>query len=519
MTNFSPSLVGVRAQTEANMRLLPVAAMREVDAAAIAGGIPGSALMEAAGAAVAARARARLPAGGRALVLCGPGNNGGDGFVAARLLAEAGYAVDLRLLGDRGALGGDAAVAAKAWTGPVGQIDATDLPSCDLVIDALFGAGLSRDLDGDARAVVEALNSGRRPVLAVDVPSGLDGDTGAIRGAAIRATETVTFVTLKPGHLLQPGRGLCGQLSVADIGTGAAAFETGLAACSAPLYRNAPDLWATLFPQLTGASHKYTRGHALVLSGPATKTGAARLAARGALRVGAGLVTVASPAGAVAENAAHLTAIMLRSCETPDDLDDLLTDERLNVVLAGPGLGTGEATRERVAVAAAAGRRLVLDADALTSFSGQARLLAAHLADGDSRAVLTPHAGEFTRLFNGTEAMADGADKVARARAAAALTGAVVVYKGADTVIADPDGRVAINDHGSPYLGTAGSGDVLGGLIAGLLAQGMPPFEAAAAGVWLHGDAGLRHGPGLIAEDIPDLMPAVLGGLAEASLT
>ncbi len=460
-----------------------------------------------------AGSRARLPTGGRALVLCGPGNNGGDGFVAARLLAEHGYAVDLRLLGDRGALTGDVALAAGSWTGPVGPVFSGELPPCDLVIDALFGAGLSRDLDGDARALVEAVNAGGHPVLAVDIPSGIDGDTGAVRGAAIRATETVTFVTLKPGHLLQPGRSLCGPLNVADIGTGPAALEAGLAACRAPLDRNGPDLWATAFPRLTGASHKYTRGHALVLSGPATKTGAARLAARGALRIGAGLVTIASPPGALAENAAHLTAIMLRSCETADDLDDLLTDERLNVVLAGPGLGAGEPTRERVAVAASAGRGLVLDADALTSFSGQARLLAAHLEDGAARAVLTPHAGEFARLFEGTPAMAEGADKVARARAAASLTGAVVVFKGADTVIASPDGRAAINDHGSPYLGTAGSGDVLAGLIAGLMAQGMEPFEAAAAAVWLHGDAGLRHGPGLIAEDIPELMPAVLRDL------
>ncbi|WP_267357161.1 MULTISPECIES: NAD(P)H-hydrate dehydratase [unclassified Methylobacterium] len=499
------------------MRLLTVAAMRQVDAAAIAGGIPGRTLMEAAGAAVADRARALLPAGGCALVLCGPGNNGGDGFVAARLLAEDGYAVDLRLLGDRGALTGDAALAANTWTGPVRPIFSEELPPCDLVIDALFGAGLSRDLDGDARALVEAVNASGHPILAVDIPSGIDGDTGAVRGAAIRATETVTFVTLKPGHLLQPGRSLCGRLSVADIGTGPAALEAGLAACGAPLDRSGPDLWATAFPRLTGASHKYTRGHALVLSGPATKTGAARLAARGALRIGAGLVTIASPAGALAENAAHLTAIMLRPCETADDLDDLLTDERLNVVLAGPGLGAGEPTRERVAVAASAGRGLVLDADALTSFSGQARLLAAHLEDGAARAVLTPHAGEFARLFDGTPAMDEGADKVARARAAASLTGAVVVYKGADTVIASPDGRAAINDHGSPYLGTAGSGDVLAGLIAGLMAQGMEPFEAAAAAVWLHGDAGLRHGPGLIAEDIPELMPAVLNDLEVAA--
>jgi len=500
------------------MQVLTVAAMRRVDAAAIDGGIPGRRLMEAAGTAVAERAAMRLPEGGRVLVLCGPGNNGGDGFVAARLLAERGYAVDLRLLGERGALTGDAALASEAWTGRVQAAVGDALPPCDLVIDALFGAGLSRDLDGAARTLVEAVNASGCPVLAVDVPSGVDGDTGAVRGVAIRAVETVTFVAFKPGHLLQPGRGLCGHRHLADIGAGQAALEAGRTAATPPLYRNGPELWAPTFPRLTGESHKYTRGHALILSGPATKTGAARLAARGALRVGAGLVTLASPQAALAENAAQLTAIMLRPCETADDLDDMLTDERLNVVLAGPGLGIGEPTRERIAVAAAAGRGLVLDADALTSFAGQAPLLAAHLADGHAQAILTPHEGEFTRLFSGTEATAEGSDKVARTRAAAALTGAVVVLKGSDTVIASPDGRAAINDHGSPYLGTAGSGDVLGGLIAGLLAQGMPPFEAAAAGVWLHGDAGLRHGPGLIAEDLPDLMPAVLRGLLDAAL-
>jgi hydroxyethylthiazole kinase-like uncharacterized protein yjeF len=517
MAHLWSRLIGTRAEAEMNMHVLTTAAMRRVDATAIDGGVPGLKLMEAAGAAVADRARARLPTHGHAVVLCGPGNNGGDGFVAARLLVEAGYAIDLFCLDAISALTGDAALAAQAWLGPVRQPSSDALPTCDLVIDALFGAGLSRDLDGSVRALVEAVNEAGVPVLAVDVPSGVDGDTGAVRGAAIQAAETVTFVTFKPGHLLQPGRGLCGQLSLADIGTGPEALEAGLVVCP-HLHRNGPDLWAADFPRLTGASHKYTRGHALVLSGPATKTGAARLAARGALRVGAGLVTVASPSAALAENAAHLTAIMLRACESADDLDDLLTDERLNVILAGPGLGTGEPTREHVAVAASAGRGLVLDADALTSFSGQAPLLAAHLADGQAHAVLTPHAGEFARLFENTDATAEGADKVARTRAAAALSGAVVVLKGADTVIASPDGRAAINDHSSPYLGTAGSGDVLSGLIAGLMAQGMPPFEAAAAGVWLHGDAGLRHGPGLIAEDIPELMPAVLRAVMEAEL-
>ena len=496
-------------------RLLTVEAMAAVDAAAIAGGVPGLALMRAAGAAVAERARALVPAGGRVLVLCGPGNNGGDGFVAARRLVDAGHAVDLALLGSREALSGDAALAAADWAGPVADAAQADPVRAGLVIDALFGAGLSRDLAGAARALVERVNGAGRPVLAIDVPSGVDGDTGAIRGAAIRATETVTFVALKTGHMLQPGRGLCGRLHVAEIGTGPAALEAGFAACAPPVFRNGPDLWGAAFPRLTGASHKYTRGHALVLSGPATRTGAARLAARGALRVGAGLVTVASPERALPENAAHLTAIMLRACDSADDLDDLLTDARINVVLAGPGLGVGEPTRDLVAVAASAGRGLVLDADALTSFKGQVRLLAAHIADGGAQAVLTPHAGEFAKLFAGTGAVADGIGKVERTRRAAALAGAVVVLKGADTVIAAPDGRAAINDHGTPWLGTAGSGDVLGGLIAGLLAQGMPPFEAAAAGVWLHGDAGLRHGPGLIAEDLPELMPQVLSGLLD----
>ncbi|SFG34416.1 NAD(P)H-hydrate dehydratase [Methylobacterium gossipiicola] len=506
-------------------RLLTVEAMRRVDAAAIARGVPGTSLMERAGAAVAARVRAHLPEGGRVLVLCGPGNNGGDGFVAARLLRDAGIAVDLVALvpvtdlsGDAAAAAaasfkGDAAAAAAAWTGPVlAPADLTDVHGYGLVVDALFGAGLSRDLEGDAAVLVERLGCTTAPVIAVDVPSGIDGDTGAVRGCAVRAVETVTFVALKPGHLLQPGQDRCGIVHVAEIGTDAADLTAGFGA-DAPLWRNGPDLWRRTFPRLAAASHKYTRGHALVLSGPAHRTGAARLAARAALRVGAGLVTLAAPPNAMAENAAHLTAIMLRACEGADDLDDLLVDERLNVVVAGPGLGVGEATRDLVAVAAGAGRHLVLDADALTSFKGRARLLAAHIADGASQAVLTPHAGEFARLFEGTDAVADDLSKLERARRAAALTATVVVFKGADTVVAAPDGRAAINDHGTPYLGTAGSGDVLSGLIAGLLAQGMPLFEAAAAAVWMHGDAGRRHGPGLIAEDIPELMPAVLRGI------
>ena len=505
-------MVEARAEFKIGTRVLSVSAVGKLDAAAIADGVPGISLMEAAGAAVAARAQVLAPKGRHVLVLCGPGNNGGDGFVAARILEGEGYSVSLVLLGERGALKGDAALAAAQWAGPVLAALPRDLADVGLVIDALFGAGLSRDLDGAALAMVEIVRAARLPVLSVDVPSGVDGESGAVRGAAFEAVETVTFVALKPAHLLEPGRSLCGQVHVAQIGAGEAAIAAGLAASLPPLHHNGPDLWRMDFPRLTRASHKYTRGHAVIVSGPATKTGAARLAARAALRIGAGLVTLASPAAALAENAAHVTAIMLRRCEEPDDLDDLLTDERLNAVLLGPGLGVGEPTRDRVAVAASAGRRLVLDADALTSFAGGARHLAGLIAEGGGEAVLTPHAGEFARLFDDTKVMQAGS-KVERARAAAAMTGAVMVFKGSDTVVAHPDGRAAINDHGTPYLGTAGSGDVLGGLIAGLLAQGMPTFEAACAAVWLHGDAGLRHGPGLIAEDIPELMPTVLRSL------
>ncbi|ACL62145.1 bifunctional ADP-dependent NAD(P)H-hydrate dehydratase/NAD(P)H-hydrate epimerase [Methylobacterium nodulans] len=487
------------------IQLLTNAEMRRADAAAIAAGTDGFTLMRRAGTAVAERALARTGEGARILVLCGPGNNGGDGFVAASALAAAGRRVEVALLGARDALKGDAATAAASWTGPVADAAAAEPAGCDLVIDALFGAGLARPVDGAAQALIERVNGSGVPVLAVDVPSGLDGDSGEERGIAVQASETVTFVRPKPGHLLFPGRSLCGPVTVAEIGIADAIVE-GLGART---FANAPALWAAAFPRLNETSHKYTRGHAVVVSGPATRTGAARLSARGALRIGAGLVTVASPQTALAENAAHLTAIMLRACNGADDLEDLLVDERLNAIAAGPGLGRGGATRGIVRVAAEAGRGLVLDADALTSFKGRTGDLAQHLRAGAPRAVLTPHAGEFARLFDDVAAVPPGS-KLERARSAAAFLGAVLVFKGADTVIAAPDGRAAINHNGTPWLGTAGSGDVLTGLILGLLAQGMPPFEAACAAVWMHAEAGRQHGPGLIAEDLPELMPRVL---------
>jgi NAD(P)H-hydrate epimerase len=353
------------------------------------------------------------------------------------------------------------------------------------------------------------MNASGRPILAVDVPSGIDGDTGAVRGTAVRATRTVTFARRKPGHLLFPGRAHCGQVAVADIGIG----DETVAAVHGGLHANGPGLWAHAFPRPSLDTHKYRRGHALVLSGGATRTGAARLAAIGALRAGAGLVTLASPVDALAVNAAHLTAVMLRRCDGAADLAELLADRRFTAVALGPALGVGPQTREMVAAVLAAERGAVLDADALTSFEGAAADLA-RLAEGRPQPpVLTPHEGEFSRLFSNEAEILQGESKLDRARRAAAFLHAVVVLKGPDTVIAAPDGRAAINGNGTPHLATAGSGDVLTGVAAGLLAQGMAPFEAACAAVWVHAEAGRRFGPGLISEDIPGQIPAVLGEL------
>ncbi|MGV6872428.1 NAD(P)H-hydrate dehydratase [Pseudochelatococcus sp. B33] len=518
--------------------LLTTDRMREADRRTIEAGTPGYTLMQRAGHAVADRAvqllakrteisrteisRTELSraetspfrpgdAGGRiAAVLCGPGNNGGDGFVAARVLAARGFTVRLGLFGSLEALKGDAAEAAADWSGDVLATADVDLGDAHVIVDALLGAGLDRDLPPELQHLVQRINDAPAPVVAVDTPTGIDGDSGAVRGAAVMADVTVTFARAKPGHYLYPGRAHCGVLHVDDIGIASALVEE----LSAGLVVNRPEalIRTALLPAAT--AHKYGRGHALVASGGATHTGAARLAARAALRVGAGLVTVASPRDALAENAAHLTAVMLREADTPEAFGELLADARFNAVAVGPAAGVGERTIALARAAAAAERALVLDADVLTSFSGDAPALTAAIAPAREKGVvLTPHDGEFTRLFANVPDIAAGPSKLVRAQRAAALTGAVVVLKGADTVIAAPDGRAAINDNGTPWLATAGSGDVLAGLVAGLLAQGLPAYDAACAAVWLHGAAGQRLGPGLIAEDLPEALPQVLKGL------
>lgn len=484
--------------------LLTPSEMKKADLSAVRSGTPSVVLMRNAGVAVAATAREMAARGSRIVVLAGPGQNGGDGIVAATLLLAEGYAVSLFLLGRREALYGDAAIVAKDWPHSMAPVENADLSQADLVIDALFGGGLSRDIEGSAKAAIEKSNMTGKPVLAVDLPSGIDGETGAVRGIAIRATRTVTFAARKPGHVLIPGRAFAGDVILAEIGVG----PDDLRSSGARLHLNGPALWNAALPRPSLDSHKYDRGHVLVASGGATRTGAARLAARAALRIGAGVVTIASPPEALGVNAANLTAIMLRGCEGAEGLHAILADERLNALVVGPALGVSPVTRAMVAVAAQARRRLVLDADALTSFEGLASEL--HQGFRSAPTVITPHDGEFKRLFKGHPDILDPPSKIERARRAAAYLGAVTVLKGADTVIAAPDGRAALSGNGTPYLGTAGSGDVLCGIIAGLMAQHLPAFEAAAAGVWIHAEAGSAFGPGLISEDLPELIPHIL---------
>ena len=476
-----------------------VAETRAADAAAIESGVPGSLLMERAGTAVAEAVAARWSPR-PVVVLCGPGNNGGDGWVAARLLAQAGWPVGVAALGDRAGLKGDAAAAAAAWTGEVRSLPKAEAPAEGLVIDALFGAGLARPLESSAQAALRRSTAKGAALVAVDLPSGLGGDTGAPLGFAPQAALTVTFHAKKPAHVLEPGRGLCGEVVVADIGIPAGAPGP------ARLWENHPDLWRARFPWPSPSAHKHQRGRLVVVSGNLPSTGAARLAARGGLRIGAGLVTVLSPMGALSVNAAQLEAVMVRGFETDADLQRAAGDADAAVI--GPGAGVNNATVLNLMALARTGAALVVDADALTVFKDDAESLFSILDRDD---VLTPHAGEFERVFPGL--MARSPERIAAARAAAAQAGAVVLLKGPDTVVAAPDGRAVVNTNASPWLATAGSGDVLAGFVAGLMSQGMDSFDAACAGAWIHGEAGRRFGAGLISEDLPGLAPPVLAEL------
>ena len=487
------------------MKVLTTAEMERADQITISGGTTSFALMQAAGRAVADAAMDLVEAG-EILVVCGRGNNGGDGFVAASELLKRGREVAVMLLCQRSTLTGDAARAAATWTGPMRPFDEAAIGTPALIVDAILGAGLNRPVKGDPKAIIEAINASGVPVLAVDLPSGINGNTGTVMDVAVKAVETVTFFRRKPGHLLMPGRTYCGRVRVIDIGIDDRVLKD-IAPATA---ENDPELWESAFPVPRVDGHKFARGHCVVVSGKMAATGAARLAARAALRGGAGLVTVASPTDALAVNAVALTAVMLKATDTTEQFADLMSDRRLNACVIGPGAGINERTRAFVLTILAAKRAAVLDSDALTSFADTPdALFAAIRAVPEADIILTPHEGEFRRLFSQMDNKHPFKSKLERVQAAAVRSGAVVLLKGPDTVVASPDGRAAIASNAPPWLATAGSGDVLAGLTGAMLAQGVPAYEAACIGVWMHGEAGSEAGPGLIAEDLPEVLPAV----------
>jgi len=469
--------------------LLTVKQMSNADALAVEAGVPSLTLMENAGVSVVREIR-RHWTRRRVAVLCGPGNNGGDGFVVARLLQGLNWPVRLGLLVDKSKLTGDAAVNADAWDGDCEPLTPALLDGAELVLDALFGAGLARDIDGAAAELIAAINDSGVPVVAVDTPSGVDGNTGEVRGIAPQAALTVTFFRKKPGHLLMPGRSLCGETVVTDIGIPASVLEE----LNPVNHENGPALWREVIPRPSPEAHKYTRGHLLVIGG-GEMTGAARLSAAAARRTGLGMLTIAAPSTAVTVYQAGAPGNLVTALPDDGDIRTLLHEKKRSAVLVGPGAGATQTTRRHVVEALKCGLPTLLDADALTAFEDDLESLARWIK---GPCVMTPHAGEFGRLFENQQ------DKLSNCLNSAAQSGAVILLKGFDTVIAAPDGRAVINSSAPADLATAGAGDVLAGIIAGFLAQGVPAFEAAAAGAWFHGAAGQRAGRGLIAEDLPD---------------
>ena len=520
--------------------LLTAAQMRAIEQAAIdSGEVTGLELMERAGAGVVEAILEEWPAmaltSHKAVVLCGPGNNGGDGFVVARLLKERGWEVEVFLYGDEGKLPVDAKANCVRWR-EMGSITSNSklcrqylIRNSELIIDAVFGTGLTRSLEGDAYDFCHEMQAAGINV-AIDVPSGFCSDSGEyisnqnnFYDGPLGVELTVTFERAKTGHYQSTLTMQMDSLVIKTIGLdGVPSWRrnTAITSLSLGLPCRAASKHFNFLNPIKGGEHKYSHGHALILSGPSGKTGAARLAARGALRIGAGVVTVACPPDALAENAAQLNAIMISPVADATALQAVLQAKRINALCVGPALGLGPDQAALVAEVLASGRKVVLDADALTLLSRDDELFGML----HENCILTPHAGEFARLFPDISAkLAEPAttgpaySKVDATRDAAKRAGCVVLYKGADTVIADASGRAAINsahyERSAPWLATAGSGDMLAGFITGLLARGFGPMQAAETGAWLHVECALKFGPGLIAEDIAEQLPKVFADL------
>ena len=490
--------------------------MRSADQQTIQGGITGFALLSAAGKQVFDVVQPLLSSDDRVLVACGGGNNGGDGLIVAKHLLDAGYDVAVALLGSSSDLQGDARIAFDLLDHPISTLTDELAGRYSVIIDAILGIGIDRPVSGELAGWIHSANASSALIISVDIPTGIRGDCGSVMGVCINAQHTVTFFCKKPAHVLYPGRHYCGQVHLRQIGINASVLQD----LQASVYENAISLWHAAIPQLTWSSHKYTRGHVVVASGDKLSTGAARLAARAALRSGAGLVTLAVPLLAVDVVANQITCEMIRSIDSGEELAQMLSDERITSVVLGPGMGVGQRTRQMVKTAINSTASVILDADALTSFENHQDELFQCIAQGTGQVVMTPHAGEFKRLFAGaiSSTLPQHAsltreppknDKIQLTKAAAKISGATVVMKGPDTVIANPSGQCVVNTNAPPWLATAGSGDVLAGTIAGWVAQGVGDMDAACIACWMHAEAAIAIGPGLIASDLVEQYPFI----------
>lgn len=487
--------------------LLSAEQARMLDAAAIEAGVAGIDLMRAAGRAVADILTdyigTPLEAGGPIIIFCGSGNNGGDGFIAAKHLEEWGYLVSVRCACEAGDIKGDAAIAVSEWQGPINAFSPDGIHEAAAIVDCMFGTGLNKPIEGELADLIEEINQAPAFTLSVDLPSGLPADTGRPVGACISADATITFNLRKPAHLIVPGRFLCGgveNIHVAQIGVPDRVFKK----IKCDIFANIPALWGQFFPFSGPQTHKYNRGHMLVLGGREPTLGASRLASLAGLRVGAGLVTLAAPTDTYAVQASSLMDVLVRRFDSTIGFMGIVNDPRIKAVLIGPGAGLGEKTAELVKHVGAKNKGIVLDADALSSLAGRIDIIK-KLKSKD--VVLTPHEGEFSRLLPDLDI---DKDRLSAVREAAVMVDAVVVLKGVSTMVAAPDGRVCICENAPSWLSVGGTGDVLSGIICGLMTQGMPAFEAAASGVWIHGAAGMKAGRGLIASDLLEQIPRVL---------
>jgi hydroxyethylthiazole kinase-like uncharacterized protein yjeF len=485
------------------LELLTAEEMSRAEQLAAEAGTSTLTMMENAGRGVAEEVVRRYPRGSRVTVLCGPGNNGGDGFVCARFLRERGYQVRLALLGRQEELTRDPKEMARRWDEAIEPMSLQSLEGAQIIVDAIYGTGLRDDISGVPAQIIEEVTARALPVVSVDVPTGIDATGGTVKGIAFKSAATVTFFRRKTGHVLLPGRLYCGDVRAVEIGVPA----TVLGDIAPRTFANDPDFWLRYFPKLKIDGHKYDRGHAVVVSGPMESTGAARLAARTALRSGSGLVTVATSKAAFYINAAQLTAVMVAPYDGPAGLSDVLSDTRITAVLIGPGAGADPDVKDLVMSVLASDAVAVLDAEGITAFQESPGELFEQIKGRPAPTIMTPHEGEFKKVFPELEGEPS---KLERARRAAEMSGAVIILKGPDTVVAAPDGLSSISENAPAWLATAGSGDVLAGLVTGLLAQGMAAFDAAAAAVWIHGELAVTFGPGLIADDMADLLPGVL---------